>query len=300
MSKAIAYSLFGYDREKHRDCFSFNSYLAGLMLSIRLNRLVYPDWTNVLETDKATYTAFEKLFTYLQHNNILRIERNNDGAPLCEAMLWRMKPVFWQNNFDDWEFSHVICRDLDSLSTYREAQAVKTWINDDTSVHAITDSVSHDVAMMGGMIGFNPRHFTSKTNIRSFEELLGRWKTDLSLKGSDQTLLNNTIYPLVGEKGRDSITQHYFKGHGKTWLSHFNTCTCWIDTCRQGHKPGCPLDIPIDISEDLKETNEVSEHIGASGWNQTQTMCLIEKHKDKFKDLIEIERHHPEIFYWIR
>lgn len=300
MSKAIAYSLFGYDRAKFDNCFTFDSYLAGLMLSVRLNRLVYPEWQNILETDRATYEGFKPLFDYLVNGNVLRIEKNDNGAKLCEAMLWRLKPAFWKTPWDKWEFDHVICRDLDSLSTYREAQAVQMWVNKDSSMHAMTDSISHDVALMGGMIGINPRHFTAKTSIQSFQGLMNLCKIDLSAKGSDQTFLNSVIYPMVAQKGHDSITQHYFKGHGKTWLSDWHTCGCWIDSCRQGHKPGCKLDVPLSISEDLKETNEVSEHIGASGWNQTQTMALIKKHEDKFKDLIEIEKQYPQIFYWIR
>lgn len=297
---AIVYSLFGYNREKYENCFTFDSYLCGMMLSIRLNRLVYPGWINVIETDRNTHDAFRPLFDHLRNSNTILIELNKNYAQLCEAMLWRLKPIFHTNQDGSWKFDHVICRDLDSLCTYREAQAVQQWINDDTSVHAMTDSVSHDVALMGGMVGFNPRHFTAKTNAKTHHELMQRWSTDLSRKGSDQTFMNTVIYPLVGEKGHDSITQHYFKGYGKTWLSHYNTCNCWLDTCRQGHKEGCKLDVKLSISEDMKETNEVSEHIGASGWNQTQTMALIEKHKDKFTDLIEIEKQYPEIFYWIR
>src|SRR3990167_3850963 len=292
MSKAISYALFGFNKAKYDNCFSFDSYLAGLMLSIRLNRLVFPGWQNVVETDHNTYIGFKNLFEYLEEKKIIRLEINANDAKLCEAMLWRLKPAFWMAN-GEWEFSHVLCRDLDSLHTYREAQAVQTWINNDKAMHAITDSVSHDVALLGGMIGINPRHFTAKTNIKSFRQLMERWTTDFSRKGSDQTFLNTVIYPLVGEKGNDSITQHYYKGHGKTYLSDYHTCICWNDECRQGHKPGCKLDVAIDgVSEDMKETNEVSEHMGASGWNHTQTNDLIKKHKDKFADLIEIEKEY--------
>ena len=301
--KAIVYSLFGYDREKPDNCFSFDSYLIGLMLSIRFNRLVYPEWQTVLETEKATYAAFEPLFHYLKERGILRIELNTNGAKLCEAMLWRMKPVFWTNAFGKWEFSHVLCRDLDSLSTYRDAQAVQTWVTNDKAVHAITDSVSHDVPMLGGMIGFRPDHFTAKANIKSFTELMNKCNgngIELSIKGSDQTFLNGIIYPLIAEKGTDAITQHYFKGHGKTWLSDFHTCNCWIDQCAVGHKDGCPLNIQLGLPDEMRETNEISQHLGASGWNQPQAMRLIEKHKDKFQDLLQIEKDYSHIFYWAK
>ena len=301
MSKAIIYSLFGYNKPKHPNCFTFDSYLAGLMLSIRINRLVFPGWVNVLETDKSTYAAYGEFFMALEANGSLRIERNADGAKLCEAMLWRMKPSFWTDQYGKWEFSHVLCRDLDSLHTYREAQAVQMWIDHDKAMHAITDSISHDVALLGGMIGIRPDHFTSKVNIRSWGELMARCTIDLSNKGSDQTFLNSVIYPLVAQKGNDSITQHYFKGHGKTWLADYHTCSCWKEDHFYGHNKGCSLDITINgVSEDMKETNEISWHMGMSGWNQPQTLALIEKHKDKFADLYEIEKRHKDIFYWVK
>lgn len=298
--KAIAYSLFGYNHERYTNCFTFDSYLAGVMLSIRLNRLVFPNWMNIIETDHSTHNAFKELFDYLEGKDIAIVNQNKDGAQLCQAMLWRCKPVFKQNH-PRWAYTHVLCRDLDSLSTYREAQAVQMWVNTNKAMHAITDSVSHDVPLLGGLIGFNPESFTAKSGITSFTDFMNKCKVDLSYKGSDQTFLNQAIYPLIAEKGHDSITQHYFKGHGKTWLSDFHTCNCWIDSCRQGHKEGCYLNVTVEgVHPDLAETNEVSEHMGASGWNQTQTMNLIAKHKDKFTDLDYIEQKYPNIFYWQR
>ena len=297
--KAISYALFGYNKEKHKDCFSFDSYLCGLMLSLRCNRLVYPDWVNVLNTDESTYQGFRGLFEKLEQRGILKIQRNADGAKLCEAMLWRLKPIF-DYTHPYWTYTHVICRDLDSLSTYRDAQAVQMWINNDKGAHAITDSISHDVAMLGGMVGFKPSVFIERTECRSFADLMKRCHIDLSVKGSDQTFLNSFIYPLFATKGRESITQHYFKGHGRTWLNDWHTCDCWKEACRQGHKEGCPLDVAVPISIEMKETNEISEHLGASGWNQQQTMNLIHKYKDKFEDIIEIESEYKHIFYWHR
>src|SRR3990167_6497400 len=169
--KAIAYSLFGYERERAESCFDFNSYLRGLMLCLRFNRLIYPEWINILETDHATYNGFAPLFKSLEDRNILRIEKNPNGAALCDAMLWRMKPVFWKDSYHKWEFSHVLCRDLDSPATYREAQAVQIWINHDKAMHAITDSVSHDVPLLGGMIGVRPDYFPERMKSDNYSEL---------------------------------------------------------------------------------------------------------------------------------
>lgn len=281
--KAIAYSLFGYERERAESCFDFNSYLRGLMLCLRFNRLIYPEWQIILETDHATYNGFANLFKALEDKNIIRVEKNKNGTPLCEAMLWRIKPVFWKDIYHKWEFSHVLCRDLDSPATYREAQAVQIWMNHDKAMHAITDSISHDVPLLGGMIGIRPDYFSARTNTQDFGSLMNLCGHDLSSKGTDQVFLNKSIYPLVGEKGRESITQHYVLGYGQTWLSD------WHNTIE---------DVPLGIPEELKETNQICGHIGAAGWYEPPTMKLIYKHRHKFADLISIEKLYPQIFTW--
>ena len=108
-------------------------------------------------------------------------------------------------------------------------------------------------------------------------------KHDLSSKGSDQVFLNQTIYPTVAEKGRDSITQHYILGYGQTWLGD------WHNTIE---------DIPLGIPEELKETNVICGHIGAAGWYEPPTMKLIYKYRHQFEDLINIEKLYPQIFTW--
>ena len=298
MSKAIAYSLFGFNKARVDNCFDFNSYLRGLMLCLRFNRLIYPDWQTILETDQSTYAGFEFFFKYLEERNIIRIEKNNNDIPLCEAMLWRLKPVFWKNKLDHtWEFTHVLCRDLDSPATYREAQAVQYWISKDKAMHAITDSISHDLPLLGGMIGIRPDHFSGRLNVNSWMDMMAISRMDLSYKGTDQTFLNSHIYPHFAQKGTDSITQHYFNGHGKTFLSDWHTCAC---NPPSGHIEGCPNNIPLGIPEELKETNSICGHIGASGFYPPPTFQVLRKHKYKFEDFILIEKTFPDIFYWTK
>lgn len=293
--KAIVYSLFGYERERAASCFDFHSYLRGLMINLRFNRLLFPEWQTVLETDNATHDAHQTLFKYLEDRNIIMVEKNKDGAKLCEAMLWRMKPVFWKNAQAAWKNTHVLCRDLDSPATYREVQAVQVWEKNDKAVHAITDSISHDVPLLGGMIGFVTRHFTAKTGLHSFVDLMNRCHVDLGTKGSDQIFLKDVIYPLVAEKGHDSITQHYFNGYGRTFLSDWHTCGCHPP---KGHDENCPNNVHVPLPDYLKETNEMCGHIGASGGYMPKIERFILIHRDKFSDLIEIEKQYPNIFYW--
>lgn len=289
--KVISYSIFGYERARVESCFDFNTYLRGIMLNLRFNRLIYPGWQTSLETDKVTYEAFESLFKPLVDSGVLIVNRNKNDAKLCEAMLWRLKPIYWA------DVEVLLCRDLDAIATYRERQAVEHWLSHDTKAfHAITDSVSHDLPLLGGMIGTRPYLFTSRTVAKTFEELMGMCKgIDLGVKGSDQTFLNQVLYPMFGQNGADSITQHYFNGHGNTFLSDFHTCTC---PPPQGHRDNCPNNFKIDLPDELKESNSVCGHIGASGWYETATFRFLRKYWDRFDDLIKIEKQYPQIFYW--
>lgn len=274
--KAICYSLFGYERTKHENSFDFNTYLRGLLLNVRLNRLLYPNWDIIVETDLNTYMAYRTLFDKLP----IIVEVNDNDTPLTKAMLWRMKPVF---NYND--YTHVICRDLDSPPTYREAQAVQDWINSDKAAHAITDSISHTVAMMGGMIGFRPQYFPEYTGYQHWTDFFEGINIDFTKKGADQDFLNRHIYPKFAQPNKPAILQHYVLGMPNTFL--------------EGYRKEIPS-IGIDnVSEELEESNHICGHIGAAGNWPGPLFKLLQKHKDKFTDLLEIEKQFPQIAYWV-
>lgn len=282
MSKAISYSLFGYNQERKPNCFDFHSYIRGLMINIRMNRLLFPGWTNILHTDEQTHSAFALLFDNIRDLKVVICE----PAPLCLAMLWRMKPVFEFNADQTALYDHVICRDLDSPATYRETQAVQQWINHDKTMHAITDSVSHNLPLMGGMIGIRPKYFTEHIHDTWDKTIamIAPNEIDWSCKGADQVFLNRCIYPIFATKGRESITQHYVLGHGDTFLNDWHN-----------HIP----DIPVDgVSASMADSNNVAGHIGAAGAYTSPLFHFLQKYKHRFNDLIELEKNYPTLFYW--
>lgn len=295
--KAISYALFGANKERQDNCFDFNSYLSSMMVCIRMNRLVYPDWDNVIHVDKTTHEAYYTFFEALSNTPNIVIKVQNE-APICEAMLWRMKPIFELNNDVTSKYTHVICRDLDSPSTYKEAQAVQHWINRMTkAAHAITDSDSHTIPLMGGMIGFMPDHFLTRTGFKSWDQMMGVARNHYSFnyKGSDQDFLNRIIYPYFSQHGSDSITQHYFEGMPNTFLSDYYTCQCGRGRL---HKQDCPLNIPLDINPELNETIDISGHIGCAGYYIPPTVKIFNKYAHLFADLKKIELLYPNIFFW--
>lgn len=287
--KAISYALFGYNKERHADCFDFNSYLRGLNINIRMNRLLFPDWEIILNTDQSTYEGFKNLFDRLPIT-----VKVHEPAPLCKAMLWRMKPIFELNSDNKWKYDYVLCRDLDSPPTYREVQAVSYWMMRDKAMHAITDSVSHDVPLLGGMIGVIPKYFTQRVG-NTWEAMLGDNGIDFSRKGSDQNFLNHYIYPKFATKGQDSITQHYFNGYANTFLSDYHTCTC---PPTAGHKSDCPNNTEVSLPYNLADSNSVCGHIGAAGYYETAMFKFLRQYWHEFDDLLVIEKDYSNIFYW--
>lgn len=276
--KAIVYSLFGHGKPQEQDCFSFPSYLRGLAVNLRLARLLYPKWEIILETDKATYDAYKDYF-----DNVKLTIEINPPADLTLAMLWRLKPAFHHEG-GKWKYTHVLCRDLDSPLTYREAQAVQYWINRDKALHCITDSVSHNLPMLGGMIGVRPDYFIERISAGSWEDMIAKGKYNWRQKGTDQTFLNQCIYPCFARHGSDSVTEHFVKGMPQSFLSD----------C---HPEIQPMEIE-GVSPLLNESNEIAGHIGAAGWYSGQLSKFLFKHKDRFNDLLEAEKTHKDIFYW--
>jgi len=285
MKKIISYSLFGYDRERYANSFDFLSYLRGLHICIRFNRILFPDWTIVLNIDHASYNSpYKAIFDWHADRGFIELNFCPNHELLCKAMLWRLKPVFFYKH-PEWIASHVICRDLDSIPTYREAQMVKQWIDENKTMHCITDSISHNIPAMGGMVGFVPGWFNERMGVATWEEIMELAKgIDFSRKGSDQDFLNRYLYPRCA----DSVTEHFIKGR--------------IHDLPEGNGRHYSLDETIDIGVDpkFKETNLLAGHIGAAGFYEAPTMKFLfwdDPFKEEYESL-ESMKEFDKTFYW--
>lgn len=280
--KVISYSLFGYNKERHANCFDFNSYFRGLNLNIRLAAVLFPDWTIRVHMDNSTYLGFKDIFDALP----IQI-KICESAELTHAMLWRLLPAF------DETVERFICRDLDGPLMPRDRQAVLDWENSDMAAHSITDSVSHNIEMLGGMVGFKSADFRNSLNASSLSDLISNANEfmssnfgrtlDFSTKGEDQTLLCLYVYP----KFRDSksIKQHYVLGMKDSGLP--------------GYSNTIPdLNIGLDEST-MNSLGSLAGHIGAAGfYDSPMTSWLIRTNND-FKNLYDIEKPRADIYYWI-
>lgn len=281
MKGAISYSLFGYGKKPPESCFEFNSYCRGLMINIRVNRIVFPGWVNVLNLDASTYNSpYKPLFDWLVSKGLMKINICKD-APLCMAMLWRLKPIFDKDEKGNWLYTHVLCRDIDSVCTYRDAQAVAQWIQEDKTIHCITDSVSHNIPMMGGMIGFRPHYVTERLGVKNWQQMVNLGSFDWNRKGTDQDFLNKYVYP----KCSDSATEHFVKGMRHNLKEE------------DGRHYSIP-DIEIGVDQLYKELDLVCGHIGSAGYYEIQMvkfLCEVDPYRNEYK---EIEDQFKNLFYW--
>jgi hypothetical protein len=291
MKKAVSYSLFGYGREKHKDCFDFHSYLRSMHICIRFNRILYSGWENVINMDEATYNSpYKKIFDWHQERGFIKIKLWPNNTPLCAAMLWRIATVF-DYDHPSWRYSHVICRDLDSISTYREAQMVKQWIDEDKAIHCITDSVSHDIAMLGGLCGFRPGYVNDALKLTDnpshvFEKLMERGAgIDFNVKGSDQKFLNDFVY---NTSLAYSATEHFLLGRFRDRKEE------------NGRHYSIDESIDIGVPEFFKATNLLAGHCGAAGFYEIPTLRLLNRYDPYEKDYVDLETlpEYAQIFYW--
>lgn len=288
MVNCIAYSLFGY-QDSYPSCFDFRSYMRGLHINIRMAEVLYPDWKVCVMVDEPT--AKGKYYNYFQE-----LERAGKidlhilpNAELCRMMLYRLWPLF-ELDGDNLKYDRVICRDTDSLLTYKERQAVAYWERGPKMAHAITDSVSHTIPLMGGMIGFMSGPFRERMGVKSFDELLNLSQgISFNNKGSDQEFLNRYVLPKVA----DSITEHYLLGMPQSFRGDCH------HSVQDFEVPG--IDLPAEV---LKETNAYGFHIGASGFQTDATVKWLDEYgvdHEYYKDAEyweELEKQYPEVFYW--
>jgi hypothetical protein len=279
---AISYSLFGYNQQ-HENCLEFKSYLRGLHLNIRIAELLYPGWAVAVAIDQSVhYSPYREYFVNLAFDKRLDVFLQAT-KPLCEMMLYRLLPMFIIDG-DKNRYDRIICRDTDSLLSYRERQAVAYWERGPKMAHAITDSVSHSITLMGGMIGFMSGPFRNRMGVKSFDELLALSQgIDFNHKGADQDFLSRYVLPKVA----DSITEHFVLGHPQTFRGDCHNFIHDIDLKE------------IGVPDELKETNGYGFHIGAAGFQTDAVVKFLQKHGKDNEYWEGVEKQYPEVFYWV-
>ncbi len=286
--RAVAYCLFNYDG-KTENWASFSTYLRGFFVNCRINRVIYPEWVTVLNIDSETYNSeYHELFKWLENRLQIQVYIRPSGEKLCRAMLWRVQTAFEMEG-SNWKYTHTLCRDADSISNYREAQAVYQWVKEDRAIHCITDSISHDIPMLGGMIGLRPGYINDHLKVTDnqgaiMQNLLAMAPDiDYTRKGSDQEFLNRIIYPVIAQ--RQSSTEHFVLGMKQT-IKEGN-----------GRYYSIP-DIELSVDPVHKFLNGCAGHIGAAGFYEGAMIQWLNKIDPHRTEYIGIQKQFPRLMFW--
>lgn len=272
MKKILSFSLFGArDYPKDRE-FEMNAYLRGLVWNIKMAKLIMPGFEVNCEIDSGAYSLYDPLFRGLQDYYGLTFNINREET-LCRSMLWRMKPIFFPDSH------YVFCRDCDSLVTYREAQAIQSFIDSGLYVHGLTDNSAHSVPLLGGMCGFKCEPMRSKYG--TYNNLIAQSTIGIDTRGTDQQFLGTVIYPAF----KDSMYAHYLKGMR---ANGEHTVKTEIENVRLEN-----------VNPALWESNLVPHFAGAAGVNEMECIRFFKRFDKDIPEFVDIEKRYPKIFYWL-
>jgi hypothetical protein len=272
MPKAIAYSIFGIGSGAYKDCYEPRHYIRGLEFNIRVAKLIYPEYKIFVALDQQTYDShYKDYFDYHKDNGTIDISVQSKKT-LCEMMLWRLLPAFM-------DYDRVLCRDADSLLCYKERQMTAMWEWSGRVAHCITDSVSHNIPMMGGLVGFQCKEFREAIGCYTFQQLVSMGRYDYSVKGTDQKLLNDKVLPKVAH----SMIEHYLLGMPNSF--------------RDGYYNKVP-DTDFGTPVEYKELDALAWHCGASGFQEVGTLKFLDKYGKENEYFNVIEKKFASTFYW--
>jgi hypothetical protein len=262
--KVLSYSLFG-----DPSSFEFGFYLRGIYFNARMNRILYPDWTTTVMISEGIAAKYHDMFVHLGAICLPKFSFgifHNDQR--CKSMLERMRPLFSEKT------THVLCRDTDSVPTYREASCVYEWLQSGLPYHAINDNDAH-AGLMGGLVGFRSEDFKRDTGYTSFEQMIQG--QDLRKHGSDQNFMNKFIHPKI----KNGLFMHKLKGQG---IEAKRTET----VVPSGH-----------VDKKYVHSDLISRYIGSAGVIDFELLRWFKDH-DPDSRFDEFERKYSDIMYWAR
>lgn len=260
MSKIISYSLFGSRTTPKEQRFVFYAYLRGFVWNVKMNAIVYPDFQTHVEVDSGTFSDYDNIFYGLKEYYGISFGINNE-QPLCQSMLWRLKPVFFESS------EIVLCRDADALTSHREAQCVQEWLKTEYTILSIKDNPAHTLPLMGGMIGICSK--SMRETYGSWNNLLKFAQVDFDARGSDQDFMMKEIYPKFKNillKDMQSVAINNPSSYATTTPALYCSNLC-------------------------------SAFIGAAGVNDLETIRYFLQYGRR-TGFDEIENRYKEIFYW--
>ncbi|ODS24458.1 hypothetical protein AB835_03745 [Candidatus Endobugula sertula] len=170
--KVISFSLWG----------NHQRYIFGALRNLLLAPDLYPDWEIWIYLDNSVPEPFIDIFKHLGATILLQTNPKTEREKLC----WRFKVA----NHPD--IGYFMVRDIDSVFSLREVNAVQQWLDSDKWFHIIRDYWTHTdlilAGLWGGVAGVLP----------NLQQLLTKYQPDIvDTPNIDQWFLRDCIWRYV-------------------------------------------------------------------------------------------------------
>lgn len=185
----LAFSLWGDDPR----------YTVGAVENAKLAKWIYPDWTVRVHTDGS-----------VPEQTVADLRAA--GAEIIPAPKWDqwLGGMFWRlQAIDDPGFVRWGIRDADSRLTYRERQAVDSWIDSGWPLHTIRDHPGHQQPVM--LCGFDGQ----RAAIQDIGSHIAAWRVNHGDGyGSDEAMIRERLWPEIRAKTLVHSEFGNLHGHG--------------------------------------------------------------------------------------
>lgn len=235
-------------------------YWCGIPGLVRANAHLFPGWETRIHHDSCIDAELSEQLRRYRDAGLVNCIYVEENSACCRSMLWRTRPLW------DPEVEIVMCRDLDSISVYRERQMVEEFIQSGMAAHAINDNPQHTAFMMGGMVGFRT------AEARAILDFLPTWDSFVGSSstlhhptgGEDQILMDHLMYPRL----KRNMLAHRIAG-----------LALGYDDIAKATNTVTDIAIP-GVDPKFAKTNEFCIHVGASGFPVPPVVKYFNEHGD--------------------
>lgn len=171
----------------------FSAYGKFLPALVRAHRALWPGYEMRIYHDNAVRAhAYFPALERLHGRDLLRLMPCGDATALTLAMLWRMKPLFDENEH------FVLTCDLDALPLLRLRQMVEDFAGSPRAAMVVHGCESHN-GVLGGGIAAKAAPLRSAIDRSTWEGFVALGDGNWHAYAADEMFLRNVIWPKVAD-----------------------------------------------------------------------------------------------------
>lgn len=183
----ISFSLFGANPR----------YCEVSVINAQLAKEIYPEWTCRFYVDESVPTVI-----------VERLRAEGAEVIFIQPHQKAISGLFWRFFvMDDPNVQCFICRDADSIISYKEKAAVDEWLVSGKWFHIMRDNLNHSELILAGMWGGYTGVFPN------MEDIIAHYLPSILVKNNniDQVFLRRILYPTVAQSVLVHDSFHYDK-----------------------------------------------------------------------------------------